>query len=279
MQTSFRATASNKPRILITGGGTFLGDSIAAALLAEGADVTMIVRSGAEVNLGPLAQRVRWWHADIWDTASMRGRGRGHQMVIHTIGSLTADPTRGLSHHRLNFVSARNAATMCISDGVPELMLISTVRAPWINRRYMRSKREAEGYLGRVGVQGTIIRAPLVYTRGGNRPPFFTLMTLLGQVPPFRWLAPGRVAPMPVDVLARGVARIALDPERKKQIYYAGDLRRRNRRAERTQPVSVAPATTPAADLDDTRPKRGPLEQLDQELPFGWSPPIDEHEE
>jgi len=277
---TMRPQSSNKPRILITGGGTFLGDSIAAALLAEGADVTLLVREGAEASLGPLAQRVRWWHADMWDIASLRGRGRGHRMVIHTIGSLTADPTQGLSHHRLNFVSARNAATMCISDGVPELMLISSVRAPWVSRRYIRSKRESEQYLGRVGVSGTVIRAPLVYARGMRRPPFFALMTLLGSIPILNWLPPGRIAPMPVDILARGVARIALDAERNKQIYFPGDLRRRNKRSERGQSLPVAaPSPERASDLEDTRPKRGPLDQLDEEVPFGWSPPIDDREE
>ena len=44
---------SKEKRVLVTGGGTFLGDSIAAALLAEGADVTLLVRPEAEEKLGP----------------------------------------------------------------------------------------------------------------------------------------------------------------------------------------------------------------------------------
>lgn len=279
MQTNPRINQGNKTRVLITGGGTFLGDSIAAALLAEGAEVTLLVREGTEANLGPLQQRVRWWHADMWDTASLRGRGRGHRLVIHTIGSLTADPVQGLSHHRLNFVSARNAATMCISDGVPELMLISTVRAPWISRRYLKSKREAEQYLGRVGVSGTIIRAPLVYGRGQGRPPFFALMTALGSIPPISWLGPGRIAPMPVDLLARGVARLALEPQRDKQIYYAPDLRRRNKRGERQSELVNAPVRQSAPALDDTQPKRNAFELLDEDVPFGWKPPVDGNED
>ena len=48
---------TTKARVLVTGGGTFLGDSIAAALLAEGVEVTLLVRPGAEEKLGSLAQR------------------------------------------------------------------------------------------------------------------------------------------------------------------------------------------------------------------------------
>src|SRR5690606_33579409 len=148
----------------------------------------------------------------------------GHASVIHTVGSLTADPVQGLSHHRLNFVAARNVANMCISDGAPHIVLMSSVRAPWINRRYITAKRDAEAYVERVGLKVSIIRAPILYVRGQPRSPFFQLMTLLGSLPPISWLGFNRFAPMPVDILARGVARITLDPQRRKTIYYAGDL-------------------------------------------------------
>src|SRR5438046_1828432 len=82
---------TTKARVLVTGGGTFLGDSIAAALLAEGVEVTLLVRPEAEEKIGVLAQRVRTYTADVWDPASLKGRARGHASVIHTVGSLSAD--------------------------------------------------------------------------------------------------------------------------------------------------------------------------------------------
>jgi uncharacterized protein YbjT (DUF2867 family) len=270
--------SANKHRILVTGGSTFLGDNIAAALLAEGADVTLLVRPEAKANLGLLTQRVRLATADVWDTASLRGHARGHALVIHTVGSMLADPARGLTFQRMNLVSARNVATMCISDGVPEMLLLSSTRTPWTKRAYIRSKREAEQYIGRVGIRSTIIRAPLVYQRGASRPLFFRLMTLLGSTPPLSWFFFGRVAPMPVDLLARGIARIALEPAHDKTIYYAPDLRRRNRREERSMPVAPA-AMSP--DKDDTQPRR-PAESfglVDEETPFGWTPPPDTRQE
>lgn len=260
---------ANTQRILVTGGGTFLGDAIAAALLAEGADVTLLVRPGTEDRLGVLAQRVHLRVADVWDTASLRGRGRGHGLAIHTVGSMIADSTQGLSYHRLNFVSARNVATMCVSDGVPHLMLVSSAAAPWINRQYIRSKREAEQYLGRVGVRGTVIRAPLAYVRGKPRPMFFELMTLLGRVPPFSVVL-RRVAPMPVDVLARGVARLALASQRTKTVFYAPDLRGLNSRQERKGAIPLAIAPVMSSPMED---QPHPFELLDEDTPFGWAPP------
>lgn len=265
-------TTDNKTRrVLVTGGGTFLGDNIAAALLAEGAEVTLLVRPGGEERLGPMLQRVRWWRADLWDPASLRGRARGHGLVIHTVGSMTADPAMGLTLHRLNVVSARNAVTMCISDGVQQMMLISAANAPWLNRRYVRAKREAEEYLGRVGIQGTVIRAPIVYVRGYRRPVLFRLMSLLGRVPPLSWLGLNRIAPLPIDVLARGVARLALEPSRSKTIYYAPDLRKRNRRDD------IPLSSMPILSDGDTPPSGmrpvSPFDALDEDTPFGWSPP------
>ena len=253
--------------VLVTGGGTFLGDNIASALLAEGAEVTLLVRAGTEDRLGPLAHRTRWYTADAWDPASLRGRARNHAVVIHTIGSMTADPSKGLTHHRLNFLSARNVANMCISDGVPHMILMSGVSAPWISRSYIRSKREAENYLKRVGLSSTIIRAPLTYVRGRSRPLFYQLMTLLGTVPPISWFWFGRVAPMPIDMLARGVARIALEKDRNKSIYYARDLRKRNKRGEVRQSSDTIEYYHPqqAQPVDS-------FKLLDEDLPFGWSP-------
>ena len=251
----------------MTGGGTFLGDHIAAALLAEGAQVSLLVHPGAEDKLGALAQHTRWSTADVWSPASLRGKARLHAAVIHTVGSLMDDPAAGLSYHRLNFVSARNVANMCVSDGVRRMLLISGVRAPWINGGYIHSKREAEDYLERLGLRCNIIRAPILFMPGRSRPAFFRLMTLLGAIPPLSWLHAGRIAPMPIDRLARGVAKIALTEHDDKRVYYARDLRRRAKRS------TAAPAPADAqANIGTGSTNGSPFDSLDEDLPFGWSP-------
>jgi|FLYN01.1.fsa_nt_gi uncharacterized protein YbjT (DUF2867 family) len=260
--------SKNNRRVLVTGGGTFLGDNIAAALLAEGAEVTLLVRPGAEDKLGPLAQRVRWWTADVWNPASLKGRARGHACVVHTVGSMVADPAQGLTHHWLNFVSARNVANMCVSDGVNHMVLISSVRAPWVSGQYLRAKREAEEYMSRVGLQPTIIRAPITYVRRQRRHPFYWLMTVLGSTPIISWFGFGRIAPMPIDMLARGVARITLEKNRTKTIYYAPDLRKRNTAREARNAAPILP------DESHLRLREvHPFELLGEDTPFGWTPP------
>lgn len=252
--------------ILVTGGGTFLGDNIASALLAEGAKVSLLVRPDSEDKLGPLAQQTRWSTADVWSPASLRGKARNHAAVIHTVGSLSADPTQGLSHSRLNFVSARNVANMCVSDGVERMILISGVSAPWISRAYIRAKRDAEAYMQRLGLRATIVRAPLLYVPGRGRPLFYRAISLFGVLPPLSWLFLNRIAPMPVDVLARGVALLAISGDESRELYYARNLRRLIRQGP------AQPNTTADQFLPDGSESDGPYDNLDEELPFGWTP-------
>ena len=205
----------NKPasnRVLITGGATFTGINFASAVLAEGAEVTLLLREGDEARLGPLKERVQWHVADVWDAASLKGRARGHRTVIHTVGSMTDDPARGLTFQRLNVTSARHVANMCVSDGVSHLVLMSAARAPWINGEYVSAKRDAEAYLQRIGLRASIVRAPLTYIRGNSRPVFYRLMTLLGTLPPLSWTSLGNIAPISMDVLARGGGTSRTEP-------------------------------------------------------------------
>ena len=253
--------------VLLTGGGTFLGDHIAAALLAEGAEVSLLVRSGAADELGPLARHTSWSTADVWNPGSLRGKARYHSAVIHTVGSLHADPAQGLSYERLNFVSARNVANMCVSDGVEHLILVSAVRAPWTKRGYIRSKRAAERYLKRLGINYSIIRAPLLYRRGQPRPILYRASSLLARIPPFSWLPFGRIGPMPIDIFARAVARIALSPDYRKSIYFPRDLRRLNSREELRQPLDAIQPFLSSRTQSSSAAGNAP-----EDLPFAWVP-------
>src|SRR5690606_21287518 len=109
----------NWNRIFVTGGASFLGLRVVAALIEQGADVTVLVRPENEDKLGALRRHVRLVSGNVWDRASLKGRSRGHGAVVHLVGSIHAQPERGLTFQQLNLVSARNAISMAVSDGVP----------------------------------------------------------------------------------------------------------------------------------------------------------------
>ena len=256
--------------ILISGGSSCLGEQIALALAAAGAPLRLWLAPGAPP---PAAARAEtdWAGTDAWSAASLRGRGRDAALLLHCIGSLRADATRGLSAKQLNFAAARNVVNMAVQDGVPQFLLLSSAPAPWLPREYRAAKRAAERYLARSGLRYAIIRAPLAY-RAGRRPLFFRALSVMAWLPGL-----GNWAPMPIAQLARGVAQIALqlaqgegeaegagtrvlrprsaDTRQNGQIYDGRDLRRLARRGRGALELPPPP---PAASTEET--------------PFGWTP-------
>ena len=256
----------NWNKIFVTGGTSFVGLRVVTALLDAGADVTVLIQPEHEDKLGALRRHVRLVHGDIWNSASLKGRSRGHGAVIHLVGSVRAQPERGLTFHQINLVSARNAIAMAVSDGVPYFVLLSTVsKPPGVSAEYVRSKREAEEYLVGSGLRAAIVRAPLLFERSQTGGALFNVLSTVGSLPLLRVFF-GRRAPLPVELAARGIAQAALLPsEPRSRMLYAGDLRRLGREPNDSHAGSQPPRSR-------RQPPVLPVE-LDEELPFGWLPP------
>lgn len=257
----------NWNRIFVTGGTSFLGLRVVAALIEQGADVTVLVRPENEDKLGALRRHVRLVSGNVWDRASLKGRSRGHGAVVHLVGNIHAQPERGLTFQQLNLVSARNAISMAVSDGVPYFVLLSAVAKPLgVSSEYIYSKREAEDYLRGSGLTWAIVRAPLLFDASQRRSAPFRLMSTIGGLPLVRVLI-GRRAPLSVDIAARGIAKLALRDELpRSQRYYAGDLRRLGRVKRPKSEPEPAPwlSRSPASPSADQWPE--------DEIPFGWLP-------
>ncbi len=257
----------NWNRVFVTGGTSFLGLRVIAALIELGADVTVLVRPENEDRLGALRRHVRLVSGNVWDRASLKGRSRGHGAVVHLVGSIHAQPERGLTFQQLNLVSARNAISMAVSDGVPYFVLLSAVSKPLgVSVEYLRAKRAAEDYLRSSGLVWTIVRAPLLFDPAQRGGALFSALSAIGGLPLLRILT-GRRTPLPVDVAGRGIAHLALQEELPpSRRVYAGELRRlgrvrRSRRARETAPAPGRPAPGSAGG-----------DWPEDEVPFGWLP-------
>ncbi|MGQ9850328.1 MAG: NAD-dependent epimerase/dehydratase family protein [Aggregatilineaceae bacterium] len=252
----------NWNRVFITGGTGFIGLRVVLTLLEAGAEVTMLVQPDQEEKLDTLRPHVRLVTGDVWNLPSLRGRSRGHGVVVHLVGSLHAEPARGLTYHQINLVSARNAISMAVSDGVPHFILLSAAsKPPGVSAEYLRSKREAEDYLRTSGLRWTIIRAPLVFDRGQPGGAFFSALSWIGGLPVLRLLI-GRRAPLPVDIVARAIARAALQPDQvRNRRLYASDLRRLGRANRPGRPEALSPSLWAKEDG-----------WAEEEVPFGWLP-------
>ncbi|MBZ0305305.1 MAG: NAD(P)H-binding protein, partial [Anaerolineae bacterium] len=170
------------PRILITGATGFLGFRVVAALLEGGASVTVIVRSDQTEKVAAIANRVRVVEGDIWNRASLKGLARGHHALVHLVGSVRSDPSRGLTYQQINLVSARHVIGMAVSDGVPNFVLLSAAGL-LLPTEYIRSKRDAEEYLKNSGLEWVIVRMPLLFESSFWNRPLLTTLSTIGVLP------------------------------------------------------------------------------------------------
>lgn len=246
-------------RIFVAGATGFVGNAVVYALLEAGASVTALIPPGRTLQINSRHERLRLVEGDVWNRGSLTGRSRGHNAIIHLVGSLKQNASRGQTYHHINVDSLQNITRMAINDGVPLLVYLSTSSAPWLPANYVRSKRESEQYLQRSGVRYTMIRAPLAYPRGKLFNPLLIMVSIAGGVPllgrPFsRW------APQPVDILAKGIAESAISGAFPNQIIYG----RKVRQLSRAYLQRLMPPPPGAASGQDA--------PEEFEAPFGWLP-------
>ncbi len=110
---------------LVTGGAGFLGSHLVAALLAEGEEVRVAERPGANVDHLPL-DRIELVSADIRDKAAMAAATRGCRHVYH----LAADPNlwrRDVSEFDdVNYHGALNVIHAALDNGAERVLHTST---------------------------------------------------------------------------------------------------------------------------------------------------------
>ena len=251
-------------RVLVTGATGFLGFRVVAALLEAGAKVSALIDPEQENKLIGVADKITILHGDLWNRASLKGQSRGHQAIIHLVGSPKVDPARGITYQQVNLTSTRNAINMAIGDGVRYFTLLSVATIFGVlPQEYVYSKRDAEDYLKCSGLQWQIVRAPHLFMPS-LQTPLLSLQAALSQLPPLRWLV-RRYAPLSVDIAARGIAAATLQaPEQSERILYASHLQRLAR------PYAGKPLTIRSEELVEHE------NAMLDETPFGWLPSRDQ---
>jgi len=170
-------------KVLITGASGFIGQHLAEALVAQGDEVTCLVRSTSQP--GRLAALpVRLVYGDVTEPESLPAAVAGQQVVYHLAGRTMA--LRKEDFHRVNVEGTRNVARACArQDTPPVLVMVSSLAAvgpspkdrplteadlPSPVCHYGRSKWAAEQAAAEFAekVPITIVRPPIVLG-GGDR--------------------------------------------------------------------------------------------------------------
>jgi nucleoside-diphosphate-sugar epimerase len=109
-------------RVLVTGGGGFLGRAITAALIARGDRVRVLGRSdqpalraaGAEV-----------WRGDVADRQVVAAAAAGCDAVVHTAAKV-GSWGRARDYHDTNVVGTENVIAACRAHAIPRLVYTSS---------------------------------------------------------------------------------------------------------------------------------------------------------
>ncbi|MER1966676.1 SDR family oxidoreductase [Castellaniella sp. GW247-6E4] len=119
-------------KVLLTGGGGFIGAWIARRLAARGMALRILDlrarRETIDLVCGPaVADAAEWVEADVADTAAVRAAARGCDALIHLAGMLTpccrADPVLGA---KVNLIGLLNAFLAARSEGIDRVLYMSS---------------------------------------------------------------------------------------------------------------------------------------------------------
>ncbi len=149
-------------RLVVTGANGSVGKNLLAHA-SESGDVTIVaaVRSEKAANALPARPGVEVRVVAADDVDDLARTLAGASSLVHLSGILIEGKTA--SYEQANVAATAIAVDACRRAGVPHIVLISAlgadVDAP---NRYRRSKGEGEQVLERSGLDGTIIRTPIL---------------------------------------------------------------------------------------------------------------------
>jgi len=109
-------------KVLVTGGGGFMGQALVRRLLARGDQVRLFARGSYPVLVQAGAEQRR---GDIRDAEAMLAAAEGCDAVVHCAAKI-GDGGRFRDFYETNVVGTRNVLDACRAHGVPRLVFTSS---------------------------------------------------------------------------------------------------------------------------------------------------------
>lgn len=156
-------------KLVVLGGDGFIGSAVARVAIEEGHEVVSISRSGRPEGQAPWLDAVTWVRGNVLDPESWRHHLNGAKAVVHCVGIIREQPSRGITFERLNGDSVEIAAFEAEKAGVERFVMLSAhEKPPLLSKRYLEAKRRGEQALQRRQFRRLILRPSFVY--GPDRP-------------------------------------------------------------------------------------------------------------
>lgn len=125
-------------KVLVTGGGGFVGLAVVRRLVARGDEVVSVSRSAH----GPLrALGVAQIRADVGDAQAMREAVRGVDAVVHTAAKAGVWGRRA-EYERANVAGTRSVVEACVAEGIGRLVHTSSPGVCFDGRDHVRATND-----------------------------------------------------------------------------------------------------------------------------------------
>lgn len=151
-------------KVLIAGGGGFLGAAITRASLDAGHEVTIMSRSRQR----ELADtRADWTAGDVTNPASLAATVDGFEVVVDAVQfpkSPIENPKKGYTFERIDLGGTKNLADAAKAAGVSQFIGLSGAgAAPDGRYHWLRYKWQEEQHIKEIGLPHTIFRPSWIY--------------------------------------------------------------------------------------------------------------------
>lgn len=153
-------------RVFVTGGSGFVGTAVLRELLHRGHEVVALVhRSPLKVQ----NDRLHSVEGDLFDADRLTPVLKGCDAVIHLVGIIREQPSRGITFERMHVEATKNVIDAAARAGIRRFVHMSAVGArPDAPARYHRTKFAAESHLRASALDWTIFRPSLIHGPGGE---------------------------------------------------------------------------------------------------------------
>ncbi|MBS1767150.1 MAG: NAD(P)H-binding protein [Acidobacteria bacterium] len=186
-------------KIFLAGGTGFIGGHLLEGLLAQGHEVTALVRPSTVSR--PARSGVTWLQGEWLTPQQWLPVIAGHQAVVHSVGLIRERGNATFDAVQTEVPIRLHAAALDL--GVRTFVQISALGAQeGATTRFLRTKLAADQHLAQSGLRHLILRPSFVYGPGDHSMAFFERLAHLPVVPlpEGGWM---RIQPLHVQDLVR----------------------------------------------------------------------------
>ena len=174
-------TTTSPRKVAITGATGYMGRVMTARLLANGHDVTALVRHGTRHRVAAGAHVVE---LDLFDPTQIAAALEGRDTVLHLIGTAHPNPSKAHEFVRVDLASAQACATAAATAGVQHFVYVSVAQPAPVMKAYIAARKEAELAIERTRLTATVLRPWYVLGPGHRWPVLLAPLYALAKLVP-----------------------------------------------------------------------------------------------